>query len=289
MECRFCKEKLNKVFLDLVNSPASNSFLTFEQLNEQEVYFPLKVLVCEDCFLVQIDEHKKSDEIFNSNYAYFSSFSKSWLEHCKKYCNKMIREFKLNKDSLVIEVASNDGYLLQYFKEKEINVLGIEPTINTANVAIQKGIKTIKRFFGETLAQEISINQKADLIIANNVLAHVPDINDFVKGFKILLNKEGLITFEFPHLMQLIENNQFDTIYHEHYSYLSFLTVKKIFEKHQLEIFDVEEIKTHGGSLRVYVKNLEDNTKKIKKSVTELLDKELKLEMILIFKKKLIR
>jgi hypothetical protein len=275
MQCRFCKSEVTDVFIDLGNAPASNSFLTKWELNEPETFYPLKVFTCANCFLVQVDEYKKSDSIFDSRYVYFSSYSTSWLEHAKNYTNKMTKRFGYNADSLVIEIASNDGYLLQYFKEKNIPVLGIEPTANTAEVASSKGIESLVRFFGVELAGElVSQNRKADLLLGNNVLAHVPDINDFVGGMKIILDSEGVITMEFPHLLQLVENNQFDTIYHEHFSYLSFHTVKQIFEAHGLAMFDVEEIPTHGGSLRIYAKHKEDNSKAISESVRALLEKE---------------
>lgn len=276
MQCRFCKTELEYVFIDLVNSPASNSFLSKEQLNEPETFYPLKVYTCDKCFLVQIDEYKKSDAIFNSEYAYFSSFSSTWLQHAKNYTSMMIDRFSFNESSQIIEIASNDGYLLQYFKEKNIPVLGIEPAANTAGVAIAKGIKTIIEFFGTELANRLAneLNVKADLLLGNNVLAHVPNIVDFVKGMKIILARSGVITMEFPHLMQLVENNQFDTIYHEHFSYLSFYTVKQIFESHGLAIFDVEEIQTHGGSLRIYAKHKEDSQKPVSPNVSALLKKE---------------
>ena len=277
MECRFCKTELEHVFIDLVNSPASNSFLTNEQLNEPELFFPLKVYACHNCFLVQVDEYKKSDAIFDSNYAYFSSYSTSWLAHAKKYTDMMVDRFGFNESSQVIEIASNDGYLLQYFKEKNIPVMGIEPTANTAEVAVGKGIKTIVEFFGVELADRL-VNHwevKADLLLGNNVLAHVPDIVDFVGGMKIILADNGVITMEFPHLMQLVDNNQFDTIYHEHFSYLSFYTVKQIFGAQELELFDVDEIPTHGGSLRIYAKHKEDISKSVSDKVKLLLEKEL--------------
>ena len=275
MNCRFCNHPLSKEFIDLVNSPASNSFLTAEQLNEPETFYPLKVYTCDKCFLVQVDEYKKSDAIFSSDYVYFSSYSKSWLAHCKAYTDLMQARFGFNSDSLIAEIASNDGYLLQYFKEKGIPVLGIEPTSNTAQIAIDKGIPTVTEFFGVALAKQlVSEGKKADLLLGNNVLAHVPDILDFVGGMKILLNRGGVITMEFPHLVQLIENNQFDTIYHEHFSYLSFYTVQQIFESQGLEMFDVEEIPTHGGSLRIYAKHKEDNSKTISANVAQLIDKE---------------
>ena len=276
MNCRFCNNPLTNTFIDLVNSPASNSFLTFEQLNEPETFFPLKVFTCDKCFLVQIDEYKQSEAIFNGDYVYFSSFSTSWLTHVKNYVELMTNRFGLNKDSQVIEIASNDGYLLQYFVEKNIPVLGIEPTENTAKVAIEKGVNTITRFFGTELANELSKKgTKADLFLGNNVLAHVPDIVDIVKGIKIILKPQGVVTIEFPHLMQLVDNNQFDTIYHEHFSYLSFYSVKQIFEAQGLEMFDVEEITTHGGSLRIYAKHKEDGSKIISENVAQLINKEI--------------
>ena len=277
MQCRFCKTELEHVFIDLVNSPASNSFLMKEQLNEPETFYPLKVYTCHHCFLVQVDEYKKSDAIFDSNYAYFSSYSTSWLAHAKKYTDMMVDRFGFNESSQVIEIASNDGYLLQYFKEKNIPVMGIEPTANTAEVAVGKGIKTIVEFFGVELADRL-VNHwevKADLLLGNNVLAHVPDIVDFVGGMKIILADNGVITMEFPHLMQLVDNNQFDTIYHEHFSYLSFYTVKQIFGAQELELFDVDEIPTHGGSLRIYAKHKEDISKSVSDKVKLLLEKEL--------------
>ena len=276
MNCRFCKEELKDVFIDLINSPASNSFLTKEELNEPETFYPLKVYTCANCFLVQVDEYKKSDAIFDSNYVYFSSYSTSWLAHAKKYTDMMTERFGYNEESLVIEVASNDGYLLQYFKEKNIPVMGIEPTANTAEVAMGKGIKTVIEFFGTELADRFANDWdvKADLLLGNNVLAHVPDILDFVGGMKIILKDTGVITMEFPHLMQLVDNNQFDTIYHEHFSYLSFYTVKQIFESQGLEMFDVEEIPTHGGSLRIYAKHAADSSKTISENVAAVLKKE---------------
>jgi 2-polyprenyl-3-methyl-5-hydroxy-6-metoxy-1,4-benzoquinol methylase len=275
MQCRFCKSELNDVFIDLINSPASNSFLTTEQLNEPEIYFPLKVYTCSNCFLVQIAEYKKSNQIFNDGYVYFSSYSTSWLAHAKQYTEKMIDRFGISKDSQVIEIASNDGYLLQYFKEKDVPVLGIEPTSNTAEVARKKGIESITEFFGKELANElVSRDKKADLLLGNNVLAHVPDIVDFVGGMKIVLKDNGVITMEFPHLVQLIDNNQFDTIYHEHFSYLSFFTVEQIFRSQGLTLFDVEELPTHGGSLRIYAKHEEDSSKPVSENVRLMLEKE---------------
>ena len=275
MNCRFCKTPLTHVFIDLVNSPASNSFLTREQLNEPETFYPLKVYTCPKCFLVQIDEYKKSDAIFDSEYVYFSSFSTSWLAHARRYVDQMTERFGLNADSQVIEIASNDGYLLQYFHQKQIPVLGIEPTANTAAVAVEKGIPTITRFFGTQLAHDLAeAGTKADLLLGNNVLAHVPDIVDFVAGMTIALKPTGVITMEFPHLLNLIGQNQFDTIYHEHFSYLSFHTVSQIFAAQGLTMFDVDEIPTHGGSLRIYAKHTDDTTKTISPNVATLLQKE---------------
>ena len=276
MQCRFCKTELSHVFIDLVNSPPSNSFLTREQLNEPEVFYPLKVFTCPTCFLVQVDEYKSSDAIFNSEYVYFSSFSTTWLKHAKDYTERMVERFGFGSGSQVIEIASNDGYLLQYFSEKNIPVLGIDPTANTARVAISKGIETIVDFFGTRLAAALAAQgRKADLLLGNNVLAHVPDIVDLVGGMKILLSDRGVITMEFPHLMQLEDNNQFDTIYHEHFSYLSFQTVVKIFASRGLEMFDVEELPTHGGSLRIYARHKEDGSKPVSPRVAELLAKEM--------------
>ncbi|MBU4274166.1 MAG: methyltransferase domain-containing protein, partial [Planctomycetes bacterium] len=229
MRCRFCDNNLTHEFIDLVNAPPSNAFLTEKQLNEPEIFYPLKLFVCHNCFLVQIDEYKDSKEIFNQDYAYFSSFSTSWLDHARKYVDMITDRLRLDSKSHVMEIASNDGYLLQYFKEKQIPCLGIEPSANTAQAAREKGIETLEEFFGVNLAQRLAqAGRKADLIIGNNVLAHVPDVNDFVSGLKVALKDGGVLTMEFPHLMRLIEENQFDTIYHEHFSYLSFHTVRRI-------------------------------------------------------------
>ncbi len=275
MNCRFCNTSLNDVFIDLGNAPASNSFLSAGQENEPETFYPLKVYTCPKCFLVQVDEYKKSDAIFNNEYVYFSSYSTSWLAHAQKYTDNMQERFGFNQDSFVIEIASNDGYLLQYFKQKSIPVLGIEPTANTAAAAAEIGIESVIDFFGVRLAKELAAQGKhADLLLGNNVLAHVPDIVDFVGGMKILLKPGGVITMEFPHLLQLLQNNQFDTIYHEHFSYLSFYTVKQIFESQQLEMFDVEELPTHGGSLRIYAKHKNDSMHMITGNVDQMLEKE---------------
>ena len=235
----------------------------------------LKVFTCSNCFLVQVDEYKKSDDIFTNEYVYYSSYSTTALKHAKAYVEKMIDRFGFNKNSQVIEIASNDGYLLQYFKERNVPVLGIEPTGNTADVSRSKGIENISEFFGTELAAKlVAQNRKADLLLGNNVLAHVPDIVDFVKGMKMMLKDGGIITMEFPHLMQLVDNNQFDTIYHEHFSYLSFYTVKQIFKAQGLEMFDVEEVPVHGGSLRIYARHANDDSKSISDNVQALLDKE---------------
>ena len=275
MKCRFCGKELSHIFADLGNAPPSNSFLRPEQLNEPEVFYPLKLFVCDRCFLVQVDEYKKSDEIFNHDYAYFSSYSTTWLDNAREYVRSMTERFPLNRESMIIEIASNDGYLLQYFKERGFNVLGIEPAKNTAHIAKAKGIDTIEDFFGETLAQNLLKKHiKADLLIGNNVLAHVPRIHDFVKGLKTLLKDNGIITMEFPHLMQLIGQNQFDTIYHEHFSYFSFMTVRSIFESYKLIIFDVDELTTHGGSLRIYARHEDNKDRTISRNVDSLLEKE---------------
>lgn len=256
MRCRFCSHEIHHEFIDLVNAPPSNSYITFEQLNEPEVFYPLKVLVCEKCFLVQVDEYQKSDELFNADYAYFSSMSSSWVAHAKSYVDMITDKQNLDSNSQVIEIASNDGYLLQFFQSRKIPCLGVEPTKSTADVARSKGIQIVEDFFGERLAATLP---KADLILGNNVLAHVPNINDFVKGLKLALKPKGIITMEFPHLMNLIEKNQFDTIYHEHFSYLSLTTTMHIFKTHGLQIYDVEELQTHGGSLRIYATPIEND------------------------------
>lgn len=276
MNCRFCKKPLTHEFIDLVNAPPSNAFLDREQLNEPEVSYPLKLFVCDGCFLVQIDEYKNSQEIFNAGYAYFSSYSTTWLRHAKTYVEMMIDRFGYDRNSQIVEIASNDGYLLQYFHERGIPVLGVEPAEGTAAVARQKGIETLGEFFGQRLAQRLADQgRKADLMIGNNVLAHVPDLNDFVAGLKIALKPRGIITMEFPHLMQLVDKCLFDIIYHEHFSYLSFMTVHSIFRHHGLELFDVEEISTQGGSLRIFARHAEDSARGISKNVANRLEREL--------------
>jgi 2-polyprenyl-3-methyl-5-hydroxy-6-metoxy-1,4-benzoquinol methylase len=247
-----------------------------DALLQPENYFPLKTFVCTSCWLVQVDELEKAEDIFNSEYTYFSSFSTSWLQHAKKYTDEMTSRFGLDSNALVVEIASNDGYLLQYFHEKDIPVLGVEPTANTAAVAIEKGVETLVDFFGAALAEN-QLKGKADLILGNNVLAHVPDINDFVKGVKIALKPNGVNTFEFPHLCKLVSENQFDTIYHEHFSYLSLTAVKTIFEAQGLTIFDVQELPTHGGSLRIFTKHTDCNLHEVQVSVQELLNNEKEL------------
>ncbi len=268
--CRFCGSELRHTFVDLGMSPLCESYLTFDQLNQMEPFYPLRVRVCSECFLVQLEEYVSPEEIF-TEYAYFSSYSDTWLEHARSYTQLMLKRFKVNKNCQVLEVASNDGYLLQYFAKNGIPVLGIEPAANVAKVATEKGIPTITEFFGKKLAHELaSQGKKANLLIGNNVLAQIPDVNDFVSGLKTVLKPNGVITVEFPHLMRLMDENQFDTIYHEHFSYFSFITVEKIFTAHGLTIFDVDELPTHGGSLRIYARHTEDTSKAINRSVSDL-------------------
>lgn len=250
--CRFCQTELSETFVDLGAMPPANNYLRPADLARMEPYYPLHAYVCEECQLVQLEEFQSPQQLF-SDYAYFSSFSKSWLDHMKHYANNMIERFDLTDRSLVLEVASNDGYLLQYFKKKRIPVLGIEPAANIARAAKVRGIRTVEEFFGVNLARGLKEDgNMADLLICNNVLAHVPDINDFVAGLKQVLKPAGVLTVEFPHLLRLMSFNQFDTIYHEHFSYLSFLTVERIFAQHGITLVDVEELPTHGGSLRIY-------------------------------------
>jgi len=272
--CRFCGTTLHQVFIDLGISPLSNAYLTPERLKDAEKFYPLLTYVCSDCLLVQLEQYEPPENIF-SDYAYFSSYSDSWMEHGKKYTAMVIDRFKIDKTKLVVELASNDGYLLKNFTDKEIPVLGVEPAENVAKVAIDEGIPTITKFFGKELAQEMVIeNKKADLIIGNNVLAHVPNLNDFVGGIKLLLNHNGVATLEFPHLLNLIKYNQFDTIYHEHFSYFSFIVVKNVFAAHNLTLFDVEELETHGGSLRIYACHNDNETRKVTSAVESLLRRE---------------
>ena len=272
--CRFCSKQLNHTFADLGMSPLANSYLKEEQLLGMEPFFPLHVYVCDNCHLVQLPEYQSPETIFD-DYAYFSSYSDSWLNHAKAYTDLMIQRFGFDSNSAIVEIASNDGYLLQYFKERKIPVLGIEPAENVAAAAVEKGIPTIVKFFGVQTAKELVAEGKhADLLIGNNVLAHVPDLNDFVKGMKVFLSADGLITMEFPHLMRLFEENQFDTIYHEHFSYFSFLTVRSVFASHGLNIFDVEELSTHGGSLRIYACHADNSAREYASNVKKLIDKE---------------
>lgn len=253
MKCRHCGNELHLSFLDLGNAPPSNAYLTEEALRAPEDWFPLRILVCESCWLVQTEDHTGRETLFTQDYAYFSSFSSTWLTHAKLYLNQMITRFSLNTNSCVVEVAANDGYLLQYVKQASIPCYGIEPTTSTASAARGKGLDIIERFFGVELAEELfQSGRQADLMVANNVLAHVPDINDFVCGFARLLKPQGVATFEFPHLLCMLRENQFDTAYHEHYSYLSLTAVMHIFNANGLNIFDVEQLPTHGGSLRVF-------------------------------------
>jgi 2-polyprenyl-3-methyl-5-hydroxy-6-metoxy-1,4-benzoquinol methylase len=274
-DCRFCGAPLQHSFCDLGMSPLSNAFIDGAHLHAPEMFFPLHARVCGECFLVQVPEFESPAKIF-SDYAYFSSYSETWLKAAEIFADYAIQRFALNASSKVMEIASNDGYLLQYFKQKEIPVLGIEPAENVARVAQNQGIKTMVRFFGQNTAAELlSANEKADLLIGNNVVAHVPDLNDFVSGMRIVLKAHGVISLEFPHLMRLIEQNQFDTIYHEHFSYFSMLTIEKILARHGLKIFDVQELATHGGSLRVFSCNVDDD-KKETPAVDDLRARELK-------------
>ncbi len=275
MRCRFCNTNLEHRFISLGSSPLSNSYLNEENLDKEESVFPLEVYVCSNCFLVQLDEFETPENIFG-DYAYFSSYSEIWLKHAKTYVDQMIDVFGFNKESHVIEIASNDGYLLQFFLKKGINVLGIEPAANIAEIARQKGVPTETLFFGVDIAKKlVNEDKQADLLLGNNVLAHVPDINDFVQGFKILLKPAGIITMEFPHLMRLVDGRQFDTIYHEHFSYFSFLTVQKVFSVYGLNIFDVEELSTHGGSLRIYACHKANGERPVAGRVAALKDKEI--------------
>jgi hypothetical protein len=272
--CRFCGEKLRHTFVDLGMSPLCETYIESHQLNHMEPFYPLHVFVCNKCLLVQLDEYVAPEEIF-TEYAYFSSCSDSWVQHAKKYVDVVTDRFGLGHQSFVIEIASNDGYLLKHFVDKKIPCLGIEPAANVAQVAVENGIPTVVLFFGTETARDIlNKHGHAELLLGNNVLAHVPDLNGFVKGMKVLLSSRGVITMEFPHLMRLMNENQFDTIYHEHFSYFSFLTVNEIFRSHGFTLFDVEELRSHGGSLRIYAKHADDTTKDVGVRVQELLDRE---------------
>jgi len=274
-KCRFCDAPLKVTFSDLGMSPLSNAYLRPEQLGRHENFYPLHAWVCEKCLLVQLEQFEPPEQIFTDQYAYFSSYSDTWLEHSRVYVDYMMKRFGFGPKHLVVEVASNDGYLLQYFVQRGVPVLGIEPAANCARAAEKKGVPTITRFFGTRTADDLATQgKKADLLVGNNVLAHVPDLNDFVQGIKRLLAPGGVITMEFPHLLTLIEQNQFDTIYHEHFSYFSFLTVEKVFAHHGIAVFDVEELPTHGGSLRIFGRHREDASKPIGDRAAALKEKE---------------
>ena len=272
--CRFCETPLRQTLVDLGMSPLCESYVGADQMNQMEPFYPLRVYVCAKCYLAQLEEYVSAEAIF-SEYAYFSSYADSWLKHSKDYTDMMVERFGLGPGSLVVELASNDGYLLQYFVKKGVPVLGIEPARNVAKVAIEKGIPTLVEFFGEKMARElITAGKSADLIIGNNVLAQVPALNDFVQGIKLLLKPQGIITIEFPHLVRLMEENQFDTIYHEHFSYFSFIAAEKIFATHGLTLFDIEELPTHGGSLRICARHTEDVTYPVTARIKELRARE---------------
>ena len=274
--CRFCGAALEQSFADLGMSPLSNAYLKAEQLHQMERFYPLHAWVCGSCFLVQLEQFETPENIF-SDYAYFSSYSDSWLEHVASYTEAMVERFGLNAGSHVVEIASNDGYLLQYFVKRGIPVVGIEPAANVARVAEDKGVPTLVKFFGTETATALAASGKqADLLLGNNVLAHVPDLNDFVSGMVKLLKPHGVITMEFPHLLRLMAQNQFDTIYHEHFSYFSFLTVEKVFAAHGITLFDVEQISTHGGSLRIFGRHSADGSKPVSPRVAALRQEELK-------------
>lgn len=272
--CRFCGAEVRHTFVDLGMSPLCENYPSASDLNRGETYYPLHAYVCSKCFLVQLEEYESGENIF-SDYAYFSSYSDSWLKHCESYCDKMMKRFAIDRQSFVVEVASNDGYLLQYFVQRDVPVLGIEPAANVAAVAVEKGVPTLVRFFGEQTATElVAQGRSADLIAGNNVLAQVPDLNDFVEGLSILLKPEGILTLEFPHLLQLMQRNEFDTIYHEHFSYFSMFTTVRILEAHGLRVFDVEELASHGGSLRVFACPKTAQTHAEEPRVRELIERE---------------
>ncbi len=273
--CRFCTTPLRHTLVDLGMSPLCESYVSREQLNQMEAFYPLHVKVCDQCFLAQLEEYVSVEHIF-SEYAYFSSYSETWLKHAADYTDMIVQRLGLGRESLAVELASNDGYLLQNFVKKGIPALGIEPAANVAKAAVEKGVPTLIKFFGRKTAQEIVADgKKADLIIGNNVLAQVPDLNDFVGGIRILLKPQGVATLEFPHLIRLLAENQYDTIYHEHFSYFSFITVEKIFAAHGMALFEVEEIPTHGGSIRIYARHIDDNSKPVSPRVLELRSREL--------------
>lgn len=273
--CRFCGTFLENTFVDLGMSPLCESYLRDDQLNQMEPFYPLHVKVCAECFLVQLEEYVSPEHIF-TEYAYFSAYSDSWLKHASDYVDMVSKRVDLGAQSLVVELASNDGYLLQYFVQKGIPALGVEPAINVAKVAEQRGVPTLVKFFGRQTARDmVAHGRAADLVIGNNVLAQVPDLNDFVGGIRILLKPGGIATLEFPHLVRLMEENQYDTIYHEHFSYFSLITAEKIFAAHGLVLFDVDELPTHGGSIRIYLRHLEDDSKAVTATVVKLRKREL--------------
>ena len=275
MKCRHCASDLHLPLVDLGSAPPSNAYLTEKTLAAPEKWFPLRVLVCERCWLVQTEDFAQAEELFDANYAYFSGFSSSWLAHCERYVAEMASRFGLGRESHVVEVAANDGYLLQYVRGRDIPCTGVEPTALTAAAARAKGIPVIEEFFGVRLAGAmVADGKQADLTVANNVLAHVPDINDFVAGFSILLKPEGVATFEFPHLLRLVAENQFDTIYHEHFSYLSLTAVDQILYSNGLSVFDVQELPTHGGSLRVFAQRRDAGVHARTAAVDEMLARE---------------
>ena len=272
--CRFCQTPLSHTFVDLGMSPLCESYLSRDGLNQMEPFYPLHVYVCGECFLVQLEAYVTAEHIFG-DYAYFSSYSESWVEHARVYTEKMVERFDLGPEDHVVEIASNDGYLLQHFITRGIPVLGVEPAANVAEAAIHKGVPTLIEFFGEKTACSLAADgRRADLLVGNNVLAQVPDLNDFVKGLKILLKPRGVLTLEFPHLMKLMEENQFDTIYHEHFSYFSFTTTVRILGARGLAVFDVEELPTHGGSLRVFARHADDASNPVGERVREMLCRE---------------
>jgi SAM-dependent methyltransferase len=275
--CRFCGAPLVHTFVDLGMSPLCESYVPPERLGAMEAFYPLHVRLCERCLLVQLEEFVAPEEIF-SEYAYFSSYSDSWVAHARDYVESVVERFGLGADSLVVELASNDGYLLQHVTERGIPALGIEPAANVAEAARERGIETVVEFFGrDSASQRVADGRRANLLVANNVFAHVPELNDFAAGMKILLAPDGVATLEFPHLLRLIEENQFDTIYHEHFSYFSFLTARKVLGAHGLQVFDIEELATHGGSLRVYAQHTVDGGHAVSGAVTELLERECEL------------
>jgi SAM-dependent methyltransferase len=275
LNCRFCGARVSRSVVDLGSAPPSNAYLRTQALRSAELWFPLRVVVCEECWLVQLDEFDGDAGLFPPDYAYFSGYSTTWLKHCEKFVEDVVKRFNLTESSQVVEIASNDGTLLQYVANRGVSCYGVEPTAITAAAARDRGIEVIERFFGEQAAHELVDNRgKADLIVANNVIAHVPDINDFVAGFRVLLKDGGVAVFEFPHLLRLVAGKQYDTIYHEHFFYLSFTVVHNILSRNGLVIFDVEELPTHGGSLRVFAKHRENKEQDVAEAVMEMLQRE---------------